>query len=183
MNAHAESSRPAPPEPKIVDGRFVPTRDVPFSETLDQLIAEIRDGKAPNLGIFCDYCCTPLAGQQSRCPTCGTALAEHPPREKISRTLARIYTAKRKREARYVHGAAWSGILIGAAISIGLIIALPGWTKIFAIVFLIIGSYYVASYLGNVLVQGHAYRSGLRLFARHWHEYAQARRTGTVDDD
>ena len=88
---------------------------MPFSETLDELIAEVRAGNAPNLGRFCGYCYTPLEPQGSVCSTCATSVTQTPPREKISRTLAKTYTAKRKREARYVHGAAWLGITIGAA--------------------------------------------------------------------
>ena len=49
---------------------------------------------------------------------------------------------------------------MGTAISVGLIVALPGWTKVFAVIFLIAGSYYLASYLGNVLAQNYAYHAG-----------------------
>lgn len=178
MTARAES-----PQIRIEDGAFIPTRDVPFSPALDELIAAIRDGKAPNLGRFCGYCCAPLGDRRERCETCGTDVQETPPRTKISRALAAVYTRKRKQEARIIHGAAWLGILIGAAISVGLIMALPGWTKVFAVIFLIAGSYYLASYLGNVLAQNYAYRAGLRLFARRWQEYLRGRETGTIDDE
>ncbi len=183
MTAQAEVPPAAIPEPKIVDGRFIPTRDVPFSESLDALIAEIRAGNAPNLGHFCAYCCTPLHDAGSACPTCGASPLETPPRAKISQPLAEIYTAKRKKEARYVHSAAWLGLLLGAGISMALIVVLPSWTKFLAIAFLILGSYYLASYLGNVLVQDYAYRNGLRLFAQRWHDYVLTRERGAVDDD
>ncbi len=184
MGVRAEGGATLPaPEPTIVDGRFVPTRAVPFSSALDELIAEVRGGHAPNLGRFCGYCYTPLDSQRAVCPTCATAVAETPPREKISSTLAQAYTAKRKREARYVHGAAWLGITIGTAISVGLILVLPGWTKVFAILFLIVGSYYLASYLGNVAVQEYAYRRGLQAFARSWQEFLSLRARGAVDGE
>lgn len=178
MTAHPESHRI-----RIEDGEFLPTRDIPFSPALDELIAAIRAGKAPNLGRFCGYCCAPLGDRRERCETCGTEVGESAPRDKISRALAAVYTGKRKQEARIIHGAAWLGILIGTAISVGLIVALPGWTKVFAVIFLIAGSYYLASYLGNVLAQNYAYRAGLRLFARRWQEYLRGRETGTVDDE
>ena len=168
------------PRPNIVEGRFAPTIDVPFSATLDALIAEIRDGGAPNLGRFCGYCATPLLRDAEGCPTCHTSTAALPPTDKIPRPLARVYTAKRRREARWVHSAAWAGILIGAAVSTGLIVVLPGWTKIFAVVFLILGSYYLASYLGNVLVQDFAFRRGLDFFAREWQVY-RATQNGQAD--
>ena len=171
------------PQPTIIDGRFVPTRDVPFDAGLDQLIADIRDGRAPNLGRFCSYCSAPLDRDETRCPSCATSVEEHPPRDKISPTLAAIYTAKRRREARYIHGAAWMGLLIGAGISVGLILVLPSWTKFFAIAFLIVGSYYIASYLGNVLAQDFAYRRGLRFFAQRWQDYITTREGGALDDD
>ena len=173
----------AAPEPTIVDGVFVPTREVPFSDALDVMIAEVRAGKAPNLGRFCGYCYTPLERKRRVCPTCGTLAEETPPREKIARTLAQVYTAKRKREGRYVHGAAWAGILFGAAVSVGLILVLPGWTKVFAILFLILGSYYIASYLGNVAVQDYAYRRGLQQFSVAWQEFLALRAAGAVEDE
>ncbi len=171
------------PEPRIVDGEFVATHDVPFSVTLDSMIAEVRAGNAPNIGRFCRYCCTPLEHGTSVCPTCDTTTDDHPPRDKISPSLAEIYTAKRKREARYIHGAAWFGLLFGTSISVVMIMVLPGWTKVFAILFLILGSYYIASYLGNVLIQEYAYRNGLKLFAERWQEYDRQRALGKLNDD
>ena len=172
-----------PPAPTMVDGEFVPTHAVPFSEALDAMIAEVRAGNAPNLGRFCGYCYTPLESKRDRCPTCGTTVAETAPREKISRTLAQVYTAKRKREGRYVHSAAWGGLLLGAAVAVGLILVLPGWTKVFAILFLIVGSYYIASYLGNVAVQNYAYRRGLEQFSVAWQEFLALRASGAEDEE
>ncbi len=177
------SARAERPRPRLVNGEFVPTRETPFSSQLDALIAEIREGRAPNLGRFCGYCCTPLGDRRTVCVTCGASTAETPARSKISRPLAAVYTAKRRREARIIHSAAWAGILLGTAISIGLILALPGWTKVFAILFLIVGSYFLATYAGNVLAQNWAYRSGLEFFAGRWQEYQHARKEGSIDDD
>ena len=171
------------PEPTLVDGEFVPTHAVPFSEALDAMIAEVRAGNAPNLGRFCGYCYTPLESTREVCPTCATSTADTAPRDKISRTLAQVYTAKRKREGRYVHSAAWAGISFGAVVSVGLILVLPGWTKVFAILFLIVGSYYIASYLGNVAVQGYAYRRGLEEFSVAWQEFQQLRAAGAEDEE
>ncbi len=177
------SARLEAPAVRYEEGRFVATHDVPFSTALDELIAEVREGNAPNLGRFCGYCSTPLTPQDGVCPTCATETAALAPREKIPRPLAAVYTRKRKVEARIIHSAAWLGISIGAAISIGLILALPGWTKIFAVIFLVAGSYYLASYMGNVLAQDFAYRRGLRTFAARWQEYRRALATGEVSDD
>ena len=44
----------------LVDGEFIPSPEIPFSDTLDELIAEIRAGRAPNLGRFCGFCSTPI---------------------------------------------------------------------------------------------------------------------------
>ena len=165
------------------EGEFVATREVPFSAALDKLIAEVRQGNAPNLGRFCGYCATPLTPAAERCPTCATETEAVAPREKIPRPLAAVYKRKRKVEARIIHGAAWLGITIGAAISVGLILVLPSWTKVFAVIFLIVGSFYIASYMGNVLAQNYAYRRGLRTFAGRWQEYQRALKAGEVTDD
>lgn len=181
MTTHVEDT--VVPEPTIVDGEFVPTHDVPYSTALDEMIAQVRAGEAPNLGRFCGYCCTPLSSAAPGCPTCGTDVVKLPPREKISRPLAEIYTAKRKREGRWVHSAAWGGLILGTVISIGLILVLPGWTKVFAIIFMILGSYMIATYLGNYWVQERAFRSGLRFFAAGWQEYSAERDRGALDDE
>ena len=170
------------PDPQIVDGIFTPVRELPFSAPLDALIAQIREAQAPNLGSFCGYCCSPL-GNNPVCAICGSSVHDYNPRDKVSRELAQIYHAKRRREARFVHGAAWLGITLGVAISTVLILVLPGWTKVFGVLFLIFGSYYIASYFGNVAIQDYAYRSGLRLFAERWHEYIATRRSGALNDD
>ena len=154
-------------KPTFREGEFVPTHDVPFSTDLDALIAEIRDGNAPNIGRFCGYCSAPL-GQEERCGVCDESTTDTPSVDKIDRDLAQIYVAKRKREGLYVHLAAWGGIMLATAISILMIWFLPGWTKVFAIVFLVLGGYYAGVLFGNVLVQGYAYRAGLRFFAQRW---------------
>ena len=173
----------AVPEPTIVDGDFVPTRTVPYSNALDEMIAEVRAGNAPNLGRFCGYCCTPLRKRMDVCPSCETSVDVVPARDKISRSLGQIYTEKRKKEARLVHGAAWAGLIFGTAISVGLIMVLPGLTKILAVVFMILGSYLIATYLGNYWIQDRAYRSGLRFFAQRWQQYLVDRESGELEDD
>lgn len=165
----------APPRPRFEGGEFVPSRDVPFSRELDQLIHEIRAGEAPNIGRFCGYCNAPL-GRQPRCGVCGEPASRTAPQDKIDRELAQIYVAKRKREALFVHGGAWTGILLATGLSVALIVFLPGWTKVFAIMMLVIGGYFAGVFFGNVLAQMPAYRSGLGLFARRWSEYAAVRR-------
>ena len=168
----------SPPEPRFTDGEFVPTREVPFSSELDELIAEIRAGNAPNLGRFCGYCSAPL-GDRDSCSTCGAEIADTPPLDKIDRDLAQIYVAKRKREALFVHTAAWLGILLATALSIALILVLPGWTKAFAIIVLVLGGYFAGVFFGNVLVQGFAYRAGLRMFAKRWTEWREEQNTSS----
>ncbi len=166
----ATSAASGIPQPTYQDGDFVPTRDVPFSSELDELIAEIRAGRAPNIGRFCGYCSAPL-GQEESCGVCGETTSTIPASDKIDRDLAQIYHAKRKREGLYVHLAAWSGILLATALSILMILLLPGWTKVFAIVFLVLGGYFAGVFFGNVLIQGFAYRAGLNMFAKRWAEW------------
>ena len=167
----------APAEPTFVDGEFQPSRAVPFSRELDELIHEIRAGEAPNIGRFCGYCCAPL-GRMSSCEVCGESASRTAPLEKIDRELAQIYVAKRKREAWYVHGFTWTGILLMTGLAVLLMVVLPGWTKIFANMTLVLGGYFARVFFGNVLAQTPAYRSGLRLFARRWSEFAAARELG-----
>lgn len=162
------------PRPRYRDGDFVPTREVPFSSELDEMIAEIRAGNAPNIGRFCGYCSAPLGDTES-CGVCGETTDRTPAVDKIDRDLAQIYQAKRKREGLYVHLAAWTGILLATGLSILMILLLPGWTKAFAIIFLVLGGYFAGVFFGNVLIQGIAYRAGLNMFAKRW---AQWRATG-----
>lgn len=158
------------PQPTYRDGDFVPTREVPFSSELDEMIAEIRAGNAPNIGRFCGYCSAPL-GELESCGVCGEQTDRTPAVDKIDRDLAQIYQAKRKREGLYVHLAAWSGILLATGLSIMMILLLPGWTKVFAIVFLVLGGYFAGVFFGNVLIQGIAYRAGLKMFAKRWTQW------------
>lgn len=163
--------------PQYRDGEFVPTRDVPFSDELDQLIAEIRKGEAPNLGRFCGRCCAPL-GDADSCRTCGEPVGATEPVGKIDRELAAIYTAKRKREGLFVHLAAWTGILLATALSVLLIyfFAEAGiWVVALGLLILIAGGYFAGVFFGNVLIQDRAYRSGLEMFARRWCEYRDGR--------
>ena len=103
------SARAELPLIRYDEGEFVATREVPFSAALDKLIAEVRQGNAPNLGRFCGYCATPLTPAAERCPTCTTETETVAPREKIPRPLAAVYTRKRKVEARIIHSAAGWG--------------------------------------------------------------------------
>ena len=160
--------------PRFEQGEFVPSREVPFSRDLDRLIHEIRAGEAPNIGRFCGYCCAPL-GNRSNCDVCGEQTTSTAPLDKIDRELAQIYVAKRKREALFVHSGAWLGILLATGVSIGLIMVLPSWTKVFAILTLVLGGYFAGVFFGNVLAQMPAYRSGLKLFATRWGEYVSGR--------
>ena len=164
-------------QPKFEDGVFVPTRAVPFSDELDQLIAAIRNGEAPNLGRFCGRCSAPL-GELDACSVCGEEVSETEPAGKIDRELAAIYTAKRKREALFVHLAAWTGILLATALAVLLIVFFGAeglWVVALGLGILIIGGYFAGVYFGNVLIQERAYRSGLRMFAEHWADYQAGR--------
>lgn len=179
MSAMSTQTAPTVPEPTYRDGDFVPTRDVPFSAELDEMIAEIRAGNAPNIGRFCGYCSAPL-GQEDSCGVCGETTDLTPAVDKIDRDLAQIYHAKRKREGLYVHLAAWTGILLATGLSILMILFLPGWTKVFAIVFLVLGGYFAGVFFGNVLIQGFAYRAGLKMFARRWTEWRVSSGTARI---
>ena len=94
------------------------------------------------------------------CGICGESTDSTPAVDKIDRDLAQIYHAKRKREGLYVHLAAWSGILLATALSILMILLLPGWTKVFAIIFLVLGGYFAGVFFGNVLIQGFCLSGG-----------------------
>ena len=179
MSAMSTQTASSIPEPTYRDGDFVPTRDVPFSAELDEMIAEIRAGNAPNIGRFCGYCSAPL-GQEDSCGVCGETTDRTPAVDKIDRDLAQIYHAKRKREGLYVHLAAWTGILLATGLSILMILFLPGWTKVFAIVFLVLGGYFAGVFFGNVLIQGFAYRAGLKMFARRWTEWRASSGTARI---
>ena len=153
-----------------------PTRTATFARPTKCYLSELdelnrRDPRlAGATSVLCGYCSAPL-GQKETCLVCGETTDVTPAVDKIDRELAQIYQAKRKREGLYVHLAAWSGILLATALSILMILLLPGWTKVFAIVFLVLGGYFAGVFFGNVLIQGFAYRAGLNMFAKRWAQW------------
>lgn len=65
----------------------------------------------------------------------------------------------------------WNDRRMATGLSILMMPLLPGWTKVFAIIFLVLGGYVAGVFFGNVLIQEFACRAGLKMFARRWVEW------------
>ena len=56
----------------------VHVNDLPvFSPRLDELMANMLAGEAPNVGRFCGYCYTPLGRKADVCPHCHRTTSEY----------------------------------------------------------------------------------------------------------
>ena len=66
-----------------------------FSERLDEVMAAMLDGRAPNVGRFCGYCYTPLGKRWEECPHCRRTTADFAPVAKIPAEFFDLYRRMR----------------------------------------------------------------------------------------
>ena len=82
-----------------------------FSPRLDEVMAAMIKGEAPNAGRFCGYCYTPLSKTANACSHCGTATADYAPVDRLPREFGQLYRRMRKRENLIVNSFAFAGSL------------------------------------------------------------------------
>ncbi len=147
-----------------------------FSPRLQELMAEILAGRAPNAGRFCGACFHPLAGGEASCPHCGMGVGQVPPAERIPWEVVDMFRAQRWREALAVRGMAYAGLAGGIVLAL-LPIAFWGvqwWTAL--LLFLILGVAYIgAANLANTLGDALGYRWGRAVLRRRWQRFAGVR--------
>ncbi len=158
------------------------TADIPvFSPRLDELMASMLAGEAPNVGRFCGYCYTPLSRKAEACPHCGRTTAQFEPVAKIPIDFFDLYRRMRKREAIIVNTFAFAGLALGLLLFI-LLVALAVyrlhqslWALGGATVALIVGGRIFAGLLGGWIGDSIGYDYAHRKLIVEWQDYERAR--------
>jgi hypothetical protein len=148
-----------------------------FSPRLDEVLAEMIKGQAPNRGHFCGHCYTPLAEDRRACPHCSVDTARWPPVEQVPSEVIAMFRALRRRESIVVNSFAFLGLFLGVALFLGLFLVSDAlWWRIVDIVILVVASRFFAAILGGALGDEVGYRFARRRLAREWREFAEKRR-------
>ena len=151
-----------------------------FSERLTSVLGTIFEGKAPNAGLFCGNCYTPIDAQRTRCPHCDQDVALRPPVEKVPAEVLAMFRQLRRRESLVVNGFAYVGLFSGVATFIGVFYVLftvgaSVWWYVFDIVLLFVLARVLAGLLGGYIGDEIGYRFARRKLAEEWAAYAAER--------
>jgi hypothetical protein len=156
--------------------------DIPvFSPRLDELMAAMISGQAPNVGRFCGYCYTPLGKKADVCSYCGTTTADYAPVAKLPMEFGALYRRMRKRESLIVNSFAFAGLGLGVLLFIVLVAVAVYvfnqslWWLAFATVVLMVGGRVFAGLLGGWIGDNIGYNYAHRKLVVEWHEYASQR--------
>jgi hypothetical protein len=148
----------------------------PFSARLQELMADVLAGRAPNVGRFCGACFHPLRPQQRSCPHCGASTHQVAPVEHIPWEVISMFQAQRLREALAVRGLAYGGLVAGVVLALLPIVLwdVRWWTVL--LLFAILGVAYVgAANLANTLGDALGYRWGQAVLRRRWERFTARR--------
>ncbi|MBF6600421.1 MAG: hypothetical protein IVW36_07925 [Dehalococcoidia bacterium] len=163
MSGHAESSLPI------------------FSPRLDELMASMIAGEAPNVGRFCGYCYTPVGKKADVCPHCARTTAQYAPVAKIPGDFFVLYRRMRRRESIVVNSFAFAGLGIGLLLFVG-IVALGVyrynaslWVMAASVAVLIVGGRVFAGLLGGWVGDQIGYDIAQRKLAVEWEAYERDR--------
>ena len=156
--------------------------DIPvFSPRLDELMAAMIKGEAPNVGRFCGYCYTPLSKKATGCAHCGRAILDYEPVTKLPMEFGALYRRMRKRESLIVNSFAFAGLGLGVLVFIVLVaVAVYGfnqslWMLGFATLVLLVGGRVFAGILGGWIGDNVGYNYAHRKLIDEWHEYERER--------
>ncbi|WP_322795523.1 hypothetical protein [Tepidiforma sp.] len=151
----------------------------PYVDRLQEKMEERLARRVPASGRFCGFCYARLRAEDTVCPFCGTATAEREPVSEIPQEVLRLYLAKQKTEARWVHGGAFFGLVVASALFIWMVIWGPGILGHPALAFgvLLLGGYVLAQLFGTFIGAQIGYRKGARRRDAMWAEFL-ARRDG-----
>ena len=162
--------------------RAMGTGDIPvFSQRLDDVMAAMIKGEAPNAGRFCGYCYTPLRKSADVCAHCGTSVAEYEPVAALPRELGALYRRMRKRESLIVNSFAFGGLFLGVVVFIGLVALAVYvydqslWLLGFATLVLLVGGRVFAGILGGWIGDNIGYNYAHRKLIDEWHAYERER--------
>jgi hypothetical protein len=158
------------------------TADLPvFSPRLDEVMAAMIKGEAPNAGRFCGYCYTPLSRAATVCPHCGTATDDYAPVDRLPREFGQLYRRMRRRESLIVNSFAFAGLGLGVLIFIALVAVAVYlmdaslWMLGFATLVLLVGGRVFAGLLGGWIGDDIGYRYARRKLAEEWPAYERWR--------
>ncbi|HXG35601.1 MAG TPA: hypothetical protein VNL15_01385 [Dehalococcoidia bacterium] len=147
-----------------------------LSPRLQEFLAEVLAGRAPNAGRFCGDCYSPLAASTETCYYCQTSTKDKPTITRVPAEVFAILRAQRSREGWVVRGIAYGGLLAG--IILGLLpIAFADvqlWTGV-ALFAIIIFFYLLAANLANSLGDALGYRWGQAAARRKWEAHLRKR--------
>ena len=156
--------------------------DIPvFSKRLDDIMAAMLKGEAPNVGRFCGYCYTPVGKREDACTNCGRSTAEYAPVAKLPLEFIALYKRMRKRESLIVNTFAFAGLTLAVVMFIGLVALAVYrfdqslWWLAGATVALIVGGRVFAGILGGWIGDSVGYDYAHRKLVVEWHEYEAQR--------
>jgi hypothetical protein len=156
--------------------------DIPvFSPRLDELMAAMIGGEAPNVGRFCGYCYTPLGKKADVCPHCGTTTSDYAPVAKLPMEFGALYRRMRKRESLIVNSFAFAGLGLGVLLFIVLVAVAVYifnqslWWLAFATLVLMVGGRVFAGILGGWIGDNIGYNYAHKKLVVEWREYASRR--------
>lgn len=152
-----------------------------FSERLTTALETMFKGEAPNAGLFCGYCYTPIDRERVRCSQCERSVEEWPPEERVPEGVLEMFRQLRRRESLIVNGFAYAGMLLAVLIFIAVfaLIFFSGaniWLMIIDIVGLFILARVLAGILGGVIGDEVGFRYSRRKLAEDWAVYEAQRR-------
>jgi hypothetical protein len=156
--------------------------DIPiFSERLDELMAAMIKGDAPNAGRFCGYCYTPLGKKADACPHCARTAAAYQPVAKIPSDFFPLYQRMRKRESLIVNSFAFAGLGLGLVLFIVLVAVAvyrfdaSVWGLAGATAVLLVGGRIFAGILGGWIGDAIGYDYAHKRLVLEWQEYERER--------
>lgn len=139
------------------ESRFRPEDGCPlFSEALEEHLVAVSRGEAPNRGLFCGNCYTPIGRDTRECPHCHEdTRAGQRPVDAVPDEVLDALRQQRKIEARWVNGLAYIGLLTAVIGGIALVLLVPFFrerliyaTIVYAVI-LLIGGRGLAAVLGG----------------------------------
>ncbi|MHB8375570.1 MAG: hypothetical protein ACYDEB_01250 [Dehalococcoidia bacterium] len=152
-----------------------------FSKRLDELMASMLKGEAPNVGRFCGYCYTPLGKTAAVCPHCARAAAEYAPVARIPAEFFALYQRMRRRESIIVNSFAFAGLGLGLVLFIVMVAVAVYrfnaslWWMAGATALLIVGGRVFAGILGGWIGDSIGYEVAHRKLAVEWQAYERER--------
>jgi hypothetical protein len=149
----------------------------PYLDRLQEKMEERLDRRVPAKGRFCGFCYARLRDADTKCPFCSTLTSERATVGEIPQDVLRLYKAKQKTEALWVHSGAFFGLIIASVLFVYLELWGPGILGHPATGFAVLigGGYLLAQLFGPWIGGQFGYSKGARKRDRMWAKYLAAR--------